>query len=312
MSKIKIISKSYYLCDNENNSWFEENIGSKYAVSEDDSAIYGTDRKFAKNEPMASHLLYTVSGTLESSGKEDSIRPEITGITYGTRYGCMSEVEEAEKKIRSKGERGITPKVFSNTIPCGAASKVAIKKKFRAFNVNNYNGNTGGLDSLIISCEMLREERGVFAVATCGDDECGVYASVLLERSDEDDGSVLVSGYSNGMIYGKDSAKQMKYIIDKAVRVSGADSEKIENVFFIAETDSDKENLETVCKETFKAHQDKVFPFESDNIIYSAKGMLAVMYAENHIKENCGKNAAVIQLGQNNYFSCVILEKQDI
>ena len=105
MSKIKIISKSYYLCDNENNSWFEENIGSKYAVSEDDLARYGTDRKFAKNEPMASHLLYTVSGTLESSGKEDSIRPEITGMTYGTRYGCMSEVEEAEKKIRLRQHR---------------------------------------------------------------------------------------------------------------------------------------------------------------------------------------------------------------
>lgn len=309
MNKIKIISKSYYLDENMEKSWFYENIGSEFSVNDNDLLLYKEDKKFLKNETMASHLLYTISKTIDLSSEKDNIKSEKTGISFGTRYGCMSDVEKAEKKIRAKGERGISPKVFTNTIPCGAASKTAIKIGCKAFNITNYNGNNSGTDALIISCDMLNEKRCEYAFSSCGDDECGVYASIMLKCSDENDDLVSITSYSKGMVYGENIIDQIDFILKKSLDDAYINSSDRTAIFIISETDSDESSIRKSCENIFKNMNVDINSLKFNDKIYSAKGMLAVMYADKYIKKNNADNAVIVQLSENKYFSCVILEK---
>lgn len=271
--------------------------GSVSVVSEEDKARARLDTKFEKNERIACELSYTVSRLLQDCRTE--LIPEQTGISFGTTQGCIEFLSHCQNGINERGMKGMRPAEATNVILCGAASKIAIKENFRAFNVTGCDGTNAGIDALIYACGIIETGRAVNAIAASGDEEDGVYAAVLLSTDVHYAGCPFISSYAKGTVFGADEKKYISGVIDDALKRAGISDEDIDMIFC-----DGSGSLTDVLGGRFGEKK----LIQADACLYGVNASRSLLQAAFALGADSGTGRVMTaSLSQEGYFSCAVI-----
>lgn len=304
---IKLRKGSYLLSESNDRSPFLETLGTDALVTAEEIETDMLDRNFSHIEQIGKDLLCTVSKTLKRNQLNSEADRTQTGLSFGSICGCVEELIETDRKIACKAEKGIKPKEATNNILCGACAKVAIKHGLKSFNYTNFNSSNAGMDALLYACDILLENRSVYAIAAAGDEQ-KAYASLLLQTcSTLESEAVGVTGYTRGLVYGTEKEKQVAFFLQK-IRKTMPCSE-VDSIRILCDTEEDMTFLVECCKKyAFCSEPHAIFPYVSPTPD-AAAGILSILQIQKQLEEQAG-SVLQIQFSKDAYFSCILLERK--
>ena len=262
-------------------------------VTDDDISRYLDDRKTASNEQISREFFCTAE-KLYAAG----LPSHRTGVSFGTSDGCFSSLSTAAEGIAVKGVKGMKPKDASNCTMSGAAAKTAIALGIKGFSLTNCDGMNGGLDAVIFACDMLRSGSADYALAG-GGDEGKAYGAVMLSTDDKSEGCTI-SPVSCGLVFGSDTAAQIKHLVSCAV--DNCDT-NIEGAVIVSE--DHYAEIRTALSEQISAPD--ISEFSVPDNTTSASGIMAIEYTVS--LASVKGSILLVQCGKEGYFSAVMIKK---
>jgi hypothetical protein len=104
--------------------------------------------------------LTLVAAQLALDGEESiPVAPEHAGVVLGTAHGSHQSNEEFQRQLMQQGPQGVSPALFTYTLPSAPSGEVSIRLGLKGAAVTLAQGLGAGLSSLAMAAVLLEQDR---------------------------------------------------------------------------------------------------------------------------------------------------------